>query len=94
MSHTDQAKDTFKKNVKLPCEDEKKCCLCIELGLGMKIFAVLSFIGAILNIVGLAGSFSLGLEMIILSVVITLISVYVALIWWKWWKADNKETTG
>lgn len=82
------------KLFKFPCEDDNKCCLCFPLKVGIQIFAVFSWIGAVMGLVSFFQFlFGLGVVPALFISPFVLLECYIAFIYYQWWKNDNSETT-
>ena len=66
------------------------CCICIEIGLGMKIMGVLSCLSAIFMMIMPVLNFVLLNSIVMLA--IALIAVYGGFLWFKWLRNDEAET--
>ena len=73
-------------------EKENTCCCCIYLPTGIKILAVLSILGCILNFLNI---FAIGSEMqtqALINLFVGLPNVVGAYWFYQWWRNDTKET--
>ena len=66
------------------------CCICIEIGLGMKIMGVLSCLSAISMMIMPVLNFVFLNSIVMLA--IALIAVYGGFLWFKWLRNDEAET--
>ena len=66
------------------------CCICIEIGLGMKIMGVLSCLSALFMMITPILHFVLLNSIVMLA--IALIAVYGGFLWFKWLRNDDAET--
>ena len=66
------------------------CCICIEIGLGMKIMGILSCLSAISMMIMPVLNFVLLNSIVMLA--IALIAVYGGFLWFKWLRNDEAET--
>ena len=66
------------------------CCICIEIGLGMKIMGVLSCLSAIFMMIMPVLNFVFLNSIVMLA--IALIAVYGGFLWFKWLRNDEAET--
>ena len=73
-------------------EKENTCCCCIYLPTGIKILAILSILGCILNSLNI---FAIGTEMQTQALINLVVSMpnFVGAYWfYQWWRNDTKET--
>ena len=66
------------------------CCICIEIGLGMKIMGILSCLSAISMMIMPVLNFVFLNSIVMLA--IALIAVYGGFLWFKWLRNDEAET--
>ena len=89
----DKAKDKLadaQKHVKLPCEKEENCLVCIPLKLGMQIFGVLSILGGVLNAINCILILTVSIVWGLIFVLFSLIGLFNAWLWYQWFKkGDN-----
>merc|ERR1711998_575205 len=73
--------------------EEEKCCICIPIETGMKIMAILSMIGGVLCLISAIGVITSSLIGGIIFLIFCAWPLYVAFVWYKWFKVDDLENT-
>merc|ERR1711998_423788 len=72
---------------------DAKCCLCIPIETGMKIMAILSMIGGCFCILGAVMTILQSIVAGIFFLIFCAWPLYVAFVWYKWFKEDTSENT-